>query len=522
VSPDPNRLPRLVEGLDLRALPISPAEAFVLSRVDGASSEAEIAAATGLEAEQVTLTLARLAELGAVRFETATSERPRPIRSSTPASRVSLRPAVETKVQISERPNATPYDPKELEEPADLEPERKRRILDLFYTLDRLTHYQLLEVDPNADKRAIKARYYEIVNLFHPDRYFGRALGSFKPKLERIFQRVTEAHDVLTRSEARAEYDVYLRQNIGTEALHKILNDEQARARELREIEDRILAEARLGERNDTLRPPTSQRPPPSPVPARGSDPAQGNAQGGDGSRASDPGRPSFAGDSNEVRRRVLARKLGGSLPPPASRATPPVASSAESRERAVQDLKRRYEERLLEARRRKAQEYVTQADADLGRNNLAEAVNALRIATSLLPGDDSLSQRVRELEGRALRDLADRYVAQAEYEEREGRYRDAVRSYTRALEGRPSAKLHERAAHCILAASGDARKAMDHARLAVAEAPNVVEYRITLARAYQAGGLVDSAAAELERAKTLAPGDDTVKNLIRRLQRGA
>jgi tetratricopeptide (TPR) repeat protein len=217
-----------------------------------------------------------------------------------------------------------------------------------------------------------------------------------------------------------------------------------------------------------------------------------------------------------------LARKLGGSLPPPASRATPPLASSPESRERAVHDLKRRYEERLLEARRRKAEEYVAQADADLGRNNLANAVNSLRIATSLLPGDDALLGRARELEARALRDLADRYVAQAEYEEREGRFRDAVRSYTRALEGKPSAKLHERAAHCILSASGEAKKAVEHARLAVAEAPGHARYRVTLARAYQAAGMLESALAELERAKTLAPGDDTVKNLIRRLQRGA
>jgi tetratricopeptide (TPR) repeat protein len=222
------------------------------------------------------------------------------------------------------------------------------------------------------------------------------------------------------------------------------------------------------------------------------------------------------------MRRRVLARKLGASLPPPASRATPTVQSTPESRERAVQDLKRRYEERLLEARRRKAQEYVAQADAELGHNNLASAVNSLRIATSLLPGDDALSGRARELEARAARDLAERYLAQAEYEEREGRFRDAVRSYTRALEGRPSAVLHERIAHCVLAASGDIKKAVEHARLAVSEAPNNVQYRVTLARAFQAGGMLESAIGELERAKTLAPGDDTVKNLIRRLQRGA
>jgi curved DNA-binding protein CbpA len=531
VSPDPNRLPRLVEGLDLRALPISPAEAFVLSRVDGSSSELEIASATGLEANQVTATLSRLAELGAVRFVTTSSERPRmPPRSSTPASRMTIRPAVEAQAQsvhISEHPGSSArYDPKELEEAADLEPDRKRRILDVFYRLETLSHYEILEVEPSADRRLIKARYYEVVNVFHPDRYFGRSLGSFKPKLEKIFQRITEAHDILTRSEARSEYDAYLARHRGTEALHKLLTDEQARAKELREIEDRILAEARIGDRNDSLRPSASQIAPRLATPAP---PAQG--------RPSDPGRASLtetrgsdpaqraSSDTADLRRRVLARKLGGSLPPPGSRAAPappPVPSSPESRERAVQELKRRYEERLLEARRKKAAEYVAQADADLGRNNLADAVNSLRIATSLVPGDDRLSGRVRELEARARRDLSERYLEQASYEEREGRFHDALRSYTRALPGSPSPALHDRIAHCLLAVGGDAKKAIEHARNAVKEAQDKPAFRLTLARAFIAANMTESALAELERAKTLAPSDDTITNLIRRLKRGA
>ncbi len=499
----------------------------MLSRVDGSSSELEIASATGLEAAQVTATLSRLAELGAVRFETPSSERPRVApRSSTPSGRLTLKPAVEAQVvHISEHPGSSVrYDAKELEEAADLEPERKRRILDVFYRLETLSHYEILEVEPSADRRQIKARYYEVVNVFHPDRYFGRALGSFKPKLEKIFQRITEAHDILTRSEARAEYDAYLTRHRGTEALHRLLTDEQARAKELREIEDRILAEARIGDRNESLRPPPSQMAPRIATPAP-SDPA----------RASDPGRASLTGeapqrtasDTTDLRRRVLARKLGGSLPPPGARSAPatpvaPVTSSPETRERAVQELKRRYEERLLDARRKKAEELVAQADADLGRNNLADAVNSLRIATSLVPGDDRLSGRARELESRAQRHLSDRYLEQASYEEREGRFHDALRSYTRALPGNPSPALHDRIAYCLLSVGGDAKKAIDHARNAVREAPDKPAFRVTLARAFIAANMTESALAELERAKTLAPSDDTITNLIRRLKRGA
>ena len=34
--------------------------------------------------------------------------------------------------------------------------------------------------------RAIKAAYFEVVNVFHPDRYFGKNVGSFKPKLAEL------------------------------------------------------------------------------------------------------------------------------------------------------------------------------------------------------------------------------------------------------------------------------------------------------------------------------------------------
>jgi tetratricopeptide (TPR) repeat protein len=187
-----------------------------------------------------------------------------------------------------------------------------------------------------------------------------------------------------------------------------------------------------------------------------------------------------------------------------------------------VQELKRRYEERLLDVRRRKAQEYAAKAELDLHRDNLGEALNALRIATSLVPSDDTLSGRARELESRALQDLTNRYIEQAGYEEREGRFADAVRSYTRALAGKPSAELHDRTAHCLLALGNETKKAIEHARLAVSQSASTAAYRVTLARAYLAANLPESAMGELERAKTLAPTDDTIKSLIRRLQRGA
>ncbi len=58
--------PRLVEGVDILKLAIGPEEAFVLSRVDGRSSQRDIVFATGLPQERVQHALVRLEELGAI------------------------------------------------------------------------------------------------------------------------------------------------------------------------------------------------------------------------------------------------------------------------------------------------------------------------------------------------------------------------------------------------------------------------------------------------------------------------
>ncbi|MFT3921192.1 MAG: DnaJ domain-containing protein [Myxococcales bacterium] len=63
------RVPELVQGLDVRKLPLSALEGFVLSRIDGRAPVREIVAVTGLPAEQVVAMLDRLCSLGAARWK---------------------------------------------------------------------------------------------------------------------------------------------------------------------------------------------------------------------------------------------------------------------------------------------------------------------------------------------------------------------------------------------------------------------------------------------------------------------
>jgi tetratricopeptide (TPR) repeat protein len=85
----------------------------------------------------------------------------------------------------------------------DLEPERRADILALEARLETEDLFALLGVPPGAEPAAVKAAFYELSRRYHPDRFFGRNLGSFRPRLERIFRRLNEAHATLTEPEKR-------------------------------------------------------------------------------------------------------------------------------------------------------------------------------------------------------------------------------------------------------------------------------------------------------------------------------
>jgi curved DNA-binding protein CbpA len=494
-------------------LPITPEDAFVLSRLDGTTTEADIALATGLDPGVVRESLAKLARLGAVSTGAAPERPHTPHRTPSGTSGTfHIGPVVETRADSSgHHPAAALYDPSELDEAVDLDLVRKRRILDTYYRLEQISHYEILGVDAGADKKAIKAAYFEIVNVFHPDRYFGKNLGSFKGKLERLFARTTEAHDVLTRQASREEYDRYLASVQRTRALDQTLSDRGGHASEVERLEREIQSQIQLEEKARHSYPPPAGAPP-----AASSLPPQ--RDGGAAPLHSVPPRTS----DPDARRRALAKKLGVSLPP-AARSGPPPASSTSSpgsRENAQADLKRRYEERVLELRRRQIDHYLAAAEKAEAGKDLVSATNALRIASSLDPSDASLAERVRSTETRAAQGLADSYIEQAQYEERESRWLEAAASYRRASRGKPTPRILERVAHCLLSGKGDLKEAADFAKRARDASPEDAAIRVTLGRIFLEAGMRKSAIAEFERAQQLAPKDDTIRDWLRRIRR--
>lgn len=114
----------------------------------------------------------------------------------------------------------------ELDEDVEIELDRRRYLFDAYAQLATITHYALLGVARTADEKAIKNAYYRLSGLVHPDRYFGKRLGSYKPKLEAIFTQLSVAYEVLSSPEKREQYDA----DLDEAAAHRTPGETQAAA----------------------------------------------------------------------------------------------------------------------------------------------------------------------------------------------------------------------------------------------------------------------------------------------------
>lgn len=491
------RVPKLLSGPSPSSLNLSPPEAYLLSLVDGMLDEQELAVVTGMTPPQVAALVDRLIKLGAVEASGGSaaggpSIPPAPGPASAPAAAAHKGPVFD---------GPPKYDPVELDEPAELEPEKKRRILDFFYRLDELTYYELLGVAPDADKKQIKAAYYAVAPDFHPDKFFRKQLGSYRPKIEAIFARFTLAQDVLTVAQRRTEYDEYLAQTQRNRNASAVLDQAKQEVEAILAAVEQAAAQALAAQQAAA---PQASRP----------------ASG----RAPLPVAPTQGLSQEELlrqRREALARKLMGGRRPGAPGAAPsqptaPAPMDPAIAERASEALRQRQEAAIADAKRAQVNKYLEAGRAAMASADFAGAANSFRIASSLAPDDAAVQASCNEALQKVAVALADGYWKQALYEEGNNRWAEAALSFSKVCTGRPDdAHAHERVAFATLKSAGNSRRAVDFARRAIELEPKRPEFRVTLARAYAAAGLEKSASSELDRALELGPKDPKVQALV-------
>jgi tetratricopeptide (TPR) repeat protein len=81
--------------------------------------------------------------------------------------------------------------------------------------IDSEDYFQMLGVGREAQAEELKAAYFALVKLWHPDR-LPRDLASMKSHVARVFGRLTEAYQTLTDSTQRADYVRVLGEGGGT------------------------------------------------------------------------------------------------------------------------------------------------------------------------------------------------------------------------------------------------------------------------------------------------------------------
>jgi tetratricopeptide (TPR) repeat protein len=174
-----------------------PMLGYLLAAIDGTRGPEELSELLALELDLTDRMLRELASLGALKLV--------PAGAALPPSH---KPRLARRLTQSIRPNPTGEPPRGAARA--IEPALLIELRALWSKLPELDHYRVLGLTRGAGREQIRKAFYELSRRFHPDSYYGAALGDDLPKLERVFGRLSEAYAVLSREGSQTEYHRYL------------------------------------------------------------------------------------------------------------------------------------------------------------------------------------------------------------------------------------------------------------------------------------------------------------------------
>ena len=213
---------RVTPGFDPLKAGVGPEEYFLLSRIDGNQSLRAVLLDSGLPVDKAVSIIVKLRSIGAllVPGEAATAPKPVP-PAATPAPTPAPMPAptvpgaLPQRAAAAGRPanaapplptpagsnhdltlsNTTAAELAALAEKVELDDTERRRILAMARLLDKADPYLLLGVSAAADPKTLKRAYFLLSKEIHPDRYYGKKLGSFGPLMTKVFEATSRAYN---------------------------------------------------------------------------------------------------------------------------------------------------------------------------------------------------------------------------------------------------------------------------------------------------------------------------------------
>lgn len=211
---------RVSPGFDPMKAKVGPEEYFVLSRIDGMLTVREVLLQTGLPVERGIAILTKLRSLGAVLLPgegaqpvaappktPAGTKPPGPPVVPARAAPTGSAPPASTAAAMTQLvlPNPTDDERAALGEHNDLPVDVRTRILVMVRLTAERDPWALLGVPNGANAKELKRAYFKLSKEIHPDRFYGKQLGTFHDKLALVFEAVSRAYERLTSpSQARA------------------------------------------------------------------------------------------------------------------------------------------------------------------------------------------------------------------------------------------------------------------------------------------------------------------------------
>jgi len=178
---------------DATQLALTAAEGYLLSRIDGATSWRHLRQIGGIPEADVDACLTRWLDEKIVEVVGAKTEAPPRAGKETKADA----PKDAPKDVPTDAATVPAIDESSLQEGLEIDLTVQRRILEFEAGLGRPYH-ELLGVEKGAEPKAVKRAYFKLSKEFHPDRFFRQEIGHYSDRLDRIFKKVLEAHEMLS------------------------------------------------------------------------------------------------------------------------------------------------------------------------------------------------------------------------------------------------------------------------------------------------------------------------------------
>ena len=208
-------------ALRAQKITLTPADGFVLSRIDGSSSARDVMALVPLPSDDVERSLFGLLCTGIVDYRQEATSAPRS-RSRTEAGAAKRRNKPATDAGSTPTPAAatsaaptpsqatpppfTPAPPAPTPRPERNVEELRTLILSLHDRL-RLDHFEVLGLERSATEAEVRETYGGYARILHPDANLDPALDDLREKRAAVFIRLSAAHETLRHPDSRASYE---------------------------------------------------------------------------------------------------------------------------------------------------------------------------------------------------------------------------------------------------------------------------------------------------------------------------